>query len=295
MIITSALSRRRFAAGCGLLAMTCALGFRPTAADAQQALRVTAIPDESPTELSRKFAPLGRYLQARLGLPVEWTPVTDYAAAVEALVNGKVDLAWFGGFTFVQAKVRSGNQIIPLVQRAEDQEFRSVFITGATSGIRSLADLKGHTFSFGSQSSTSGHLMPRNALLQAGIDPDRDLGRISFSGAHDATIAAVAGGKVDAGALNISVWDKFVAERKVDPTQVKVFFTTPPFYDYNWSVSAKMPSELRERLRQAFLDLNAETAEGKEILSLQRASRFVPTRPENYQGIEAAARSAGLL
>ena len=288
-------SRRHVTAALAAAAALALIGPRPVVSQTQPRLRVTAIPDEAPTELTRKFAPLGRYLEARLGMPVEWTPVTDYAAAVEALVNGKVDLAWFGGFTFIQTKVRSGNQVIPLVQRAEDQEFRSVFITGASSGIRTLADLKGRTFSFGSQSSTSGHLMPRSSLLQAGIDPERDMGRISFSGAHDATIAAVAGGKVDAGAVNISVWDKFVAEHKVDTTQVRVFYTTPPFYDYNWSVSTKMPAALRERLRQAFLDLSAETAEGKEILSLQRASRFIPTRPENYQGIEDAARSAGLL
>lgn len=289
------LPRRRFAAAIATAAAIGLAGFGSAPARAQQPLRVTAIPDESPTELSRKFAPLGRYLQARLGVPVQWTPVTDYAAAVEALVNDKVDLAWFGGFTFVQAKVRSGGQVIPLVQRVEDQNFRSVFITAASSGIDTLADLKGHTFSFGSQSSTSGHLMPRSFLLQAGIDPEHDLRRISFSGAHDATIAAVAGGKVDAGAVNISVWDKFVAEHKVDPAQVKVFYTTPPFYDYNWSVSAKMPAALRDQLRQAFLDLTPDDPNGKEILGLQRASRFIPTRPENYQSIEAAARSAGLL
>jgi phosphonate transport system substrate-binding protein len=289
-------SRRRVVVA-ALIAVSAigATALAPRAATVEQPLRVTAIPDEAPTELARKFAPLGRYLEARLGVPVQWTPVTDYAAAVEALINGKVDLAWFGGFTFVQAKVRSGGQVIPLVQRAEDQEFRSVFITGASTGIRSLADLKGHTFSFGSQSSTSGHLMPRNALLQAGIDPERDLGRIAYSGAHDATIAAVAGGKVDAGALNISVWNEFVARHKVDTAQVKVFYTTPTFYDYNWSVSTKMPEALRQKLRQAFLDLNPATAQDREILDLQRASRFIPTRAENYQGIEAAARSAGLL
>jgi phosphonate transport system substrate-binding protein len=296
MSTRSVSSRRRTSAIIAALTLTGLGGFASLPARAQQALRVTAIPDESPTELARKFAPLGRYLQARLGLDkVEWTPVNDYAAAVEALVNGKVDLAWFGGFTFVQASVRSGGKVIPLVQRAEDQTFRSVFITGAASGIHVLADLKGHTFSFGSQSSTSGHLMPRSFLLQAGIDPDRDLRRVSYSGAHDATIAAVAGGKVDAGAVNISVWDKFVAEGKVSPNEVKVFYTTPTFYDYNWSVSANMPEPMREKLRQAFLDLTPDTPEGKEILGLQRASRFIPTRPENYQGIEAAARSAGLL
>ena len=289
---SAVLSRRRVTTALAALAAT---GLFRAARGAQPALRVTAIPDESPTELVRKFAPLGQYLEARLGVKVEWTPVNDYAAAVESLVNDKVDLAWFGGFTFVQANARSGGKIIPLVQRAEDEKFRSVFIAGAASGIRSLADLKGHTLSFGSQSSTSGHLMPRSALLAAGIDPDRDLRRISFSGAHDATIAAVAGGKVDAGALNISVWEKFVAEGKVNADEVRVFFTTAPFFDYNWSVNTQMPAALRDKLRQAFLDLNGDTPEGKEILSLQRASRFIPTQPDNYKGIEAAARNAGLL
>ncbi len=264
------------------------------AASAQQLLRVTAIPDESPTELARKAAPLVKYLEARLGMKVEFTPVTDYAAAVETLVNRKVDLAWFGGFTFVQANVRSGGRVVPLVQREEDTRFRSVFITGDAS-IKALADLKGKDVSFGSASSTSGHLMPRSALLAAGIDPDRDFRRVAFSGAHDATIAAVASGKVQAGALNVSVWDKFVAEKKVDSAQVRAFYTTPPFYDYNWTVHADMPSALREKLKDAFLALDRDTPESREILDLQRATRFVPTAPENYKGIEAAARSANLL
>lgn len=268
---------------------------RATDAPAQGVLRVTAIPDEAPTELARKFAPLGRYLEERLGLRVEWTPVTDYAAAVEALANGQVDLAWLGGFTFVQALARAHGGVIPLVQRSEDAQFRSVFITAPGSGITGLADLKGRTLSFGSQSSTSGHLMPRHALLEAGIDPDRDLRRVSYSGAHDATIAAVLGGKVDAGALNISVWERFVADGRVDPARVQVFYTTPPFFDYNWTVRASLAAELRERLRQAFLDLRPDAPQGREILALQRATRFIPTSPENYRQIEAAARSAGLM
>ncbi|MFM2057255.1 MAG: hypothetical protein RLY71_1640 [Pseudomonadota bacterium] len=258
-------------------------------------LRVTAIPDESPTELARKFAPLAKYLESRLGLKVEWTPVTDYAAAVETLVNKKVDLAWFGGFTFVQANVRSGGKVIPLVQREEDEKFRSVFITDAASGINKLEDLKGKTLSFGSASSTSGHLMPRSYLLAARINPDTDLKRVSFSGAHDATIAAVASGKVDAGALNISVWDKFVADKKVDTSAVKVFYTTPTYYDYNWSVHADMPAALRDKIAAAFLALKADTPEGKDILALQRATRFIPTKAENYAGIKVAAEHAGLL
>ena len=274
--------------------MCCALLAFGLSAHSQQVFRITAIPDESPTELARKAGPLIKYLEAKMAMKVEYTPVTDYAAAVEALVNKKVDMAWFGGFTFIQAHARSGGKVIPIVQREEDEKFRSVFIT-SDPAIKSLADLKGKDVSFGSQSSTSGHLMPRSFLLQAGVDPDKDFKRVAYSGAHDATIAAVASGKVQAGALNISVWDRFVAEKKVDTSKVNVFFTTPPYYDYNWTVHADMPAPMREKLTAALLDLNRDSAEGKEILELQRATRFIPSKVDNYKGIEAAARSASML
>ena len=203
-------------------------------------------------------------------------------------------MAWFGGFTFVQANVRSGGKVIPLVQRAEDEAFKSVFIT-TDPAITKLTDLKGKDVSFGSQSSTSGHLMPRSFIMEAGVDPDKDFKRVAFSGAHDATIAAVASGKVQAGALNISVWNKFVDEKKVDTSKVRVFFTTPSYYDYNWSVHADMPAATREKLQAAFLALDKSTPEGKAILELQRASKFVPTKADNYKGIAAAPRGAGLL
>ena len=274
-------------------AIGAALSFAASS-NAQQVFKITAIPDESPTELARKAGPLVRYLEARLGMKVEYTPVTDYAASVEALANKTVDMAWFGGFTFVQANVRSGGKAVPLVQREEDEKFKSVFIT-TDPAIKTLADLKGKNVSFGSASSTSGHLMPRSFLLDAKIDPDKDFKRVAFSGAHDATIAAVASGKVDAGALNISVWDKFVADKKVDTNAVKVFYTTPSYYDYNWTVHADMPAALKEKITKAFLDLNKNTPEGKEILDLQRATRFITSKVENYKGIEAAGKSAGLL
>ncbi len=274
--------------------LTCSLLAFGGMAQAQQVFRVTAIPDESPTELARKAAPLMKYLEGKLGVKVEYTPVTDYAAAVEALANRKVDMAWFGGFTFVQAQLRSGGKAVPIVQREEDEKFKSVFITGDPA-IKQLGDLKGKDVSFGSQSSTSGHLMPRSFLLQAGIDPDKHFRRVAYSGAHDATIAAVVAGKVQAGALNVSVWEKFVADKRVDTSKVTAFYTTPPYYDYNWTVHADMPAALREKLTQALLSLSRNDAAGKGILELQRATRFVPTKAENYKGIEAAARSAGLL
>jgi len=262
---------------------------------AQQTLKVTTIPEEAATEQIRKFGPLTKYLERTVGMKVEFTPVNDYPAAVESLVNKQVDLVWFGGFTFVQAHLRSGGKIVPIAQREEDTQFRSVFISQTDSGIKTLADLKGKQVSFGSASSTSGHLMPRSFLLEAKIDPEKDFKRVAYSGAHDATIASVVGGRVDAAALDITVWRKFVDEKKVDTAKVNVFFTTPPYFNYNWSVHADMPAALRDRITKALLDLSLANPEGKEILTLNRATKYVPTKAENYKGLEAAGRSAGLI
>jgi phosphonate transport system substrate-binding protein len=275
--------------------MTCALVTFGAISHAQQVFRVTTIPEEAATEQVRKFTPIANYLSKRLGMKVEFTPVSDYPAAVEALVNKKVDLVWFGGFTHVQAQIRSGGKIVPLAQREEDTKFQSVFIAKTDSGIKTLADLKGRQISFGSQSSTSGHLMPRHFLLQAQINPEKDFRRVAYSGAHDATIASVVSGKVDAAALDITVWRKFVSENRVDTKAVDVFFTTPTFFNYNWSMHADSPAELRERVKKALLDLDPATPEGKEILQLNRATRYIPTSPENYKGLESAGRSAGLI
>jgi phosphonate transport system substrate-binding protein len=270
-----------------------ALALLPFAARSAE-LRVSAIPDESPTELQRKFTPLGAYLAKATGLEVKFVPVTDYAATVEGLAAGKLDLVWYGGFTFVQARRRTGNAI-PLVQRAEDTRFHSKFIVSAGSNAKELRDLKGASFAFGSVSSTSGHLMPRFFLLQNGIDPEKDLGKVAFSGAHDVTAKWVEAGKVDAGALNESIWQKLVDEKKVDPTKVRVLWTTPEYYDYNWTVRGDLDPQLVEKLRAAFLALDPANPEHKAILDLQRASRFVVTSPANYRAIEQAARSAGLI
>jgi len=264
-------------------------------ANAQQVLKVTTIPEEAATEQVRKFGPLTRYLEKSLGMKVEFTPVNDYPAAVEALVNKQVDLVWFGGFTHVQAQIRSGGKVVAIAQREEDTKFRSVFIAQKDSGITKLSDLKGKQFSFGSQSSTSGSLMPRSFMLEAGIDPERDFKRVAYSGAHDATIASVVSGRVDAAALDITVWNKFVGEKKVDISKVDVFYTTPPYFNYNWSVHADMPSALREKITKALLALDMNTPEGKEILTLNRATKYIPTKAENYKGLEKAGRSAGLI
>ncbi|MCM2320772.1 MAG: putative selenate ABC transporter substrate-binding protein [Pseudomonas sp.] len=275
------------------LAAGIALSVSALAAQAADVLKVSAIPDEAPTELQRKFKPLGAYLEKELGMPVEFVPVSDYAAVVEGIAADRVDLAWLGGFTFVQTRLKTGNAI-PLVQREQDEKFTSKFIT-ADANVKSLQDLKGKTFAFGSVSSTSGSLMPRYFMQKDGIVPEQFFSRVAFSGAHDATVAWVQAGKVDAGVLNASVWDKLVAAGKVDTAKVKVIATTPTYYDYNWTVRGTLDPALTAKIKAAFLALDPANPEHKAILDLQAASRFIETKPENYTGIEEAARAAGLL
>ena len=278
----------------GALFLSAASLFHLSSFASDRVLRVSAIPDEAPTELQRKFAPLGNYLSAQTGLKIIFVPVTDYAAVVEALAAGQIDLAWLGGFTFVQARIRTNGSVVPIAQREEDAKFTSKFIT-ADPTIKTLNDLKGKTFAFGAPSSTSGSLMPRFFMQQAGLNIDKDFKNIAFSGAHDTTAAFVSAGKADAGVLNASVWDKLVEQKKVDPEKVRVFATTPTFFDYNWTVRGDLDPKLIKTLTDAFLKLDPSNVEHKEILMLQRATRFIPTRKENYDGIEKAAVSAGLL
>ena len=275
------------------LAAGIALSVSAVLAQAADVLKVSAIPDEAPTELLRKFKPLGAYLEQELGMKVEFVPVADYAAVVEALAADRIDMAWLGGFTFVQARLKTGNAV-PLVQREQDAEFTSKFIT-SDPAVKSLQDLKGKTFAFGSVSSTSGSLMPRYFMLQDGIKPEDFFSRVAYSGAHDATAAWVQAGKADAGVLNASVWQKLVDAGKVDTDKVKVFATTPTYYDYNWTVRGNLDADLQAKIKAAFLALDPAKPEQKAILDLQAASRFIETKPENYEGIEEAARAAGLL
>ncbi len=256
--------------------------------------RVSVIPDENPQELLRIYAPFTKYLSKEIGLPVKFVPVVDYAATVEGLAANRLDLVWYGGFTSVQASRRAkGAQRI--IMRKEDAQFKSKFITRKGSGIRSLKDLKGKTFAFGSVSSTSGHLMPRFYLLQAGIKPEKDFAKFAFSRAHDATAAWVEAGRVDAGALNFLVWDKLVQSKKVDISKVVVFWTTPPYVDYVWTIRGGIDQKLVKKISKAFLNLDYKIPMHRKLLKLNRTKGYIPAKDSEWKGIEQAAIAAGFL
>lgn len=279
------------AAVSAVLVISAALG----RADVPEVLRVSAIPDENPTELLRIYTPFSQYLARELGMKVQFTPVVDYAATVEGLAAKKLDLVWYGGFTSVQAVRRTQGRATRLALRQEDAEFKSVFIAKPGSGIKNLPDLKGKTFAFGSVGSTSGHLMPRSFLLEAKVNPERDFRQVAYSGAHDATALWVESGKVEAGALNFLVWDKLVTTKKVDLSKVDVFYTTPPYVDYVWTARGDLDRGLQERITAAFLKLDYNNPEHRQLLDLHRTRKYIKANDADWKGIEEAAIAAGLL
>ena len=266
-----------------------------SAAPAETVIRVTGIPDENPTELARKNQPLVDYLEKRLGTKVVYVPVVDYGAAVSALAAGKIDFAWLGGFTFVQARILSGAE--PVVQRDIDRQFTSVFVGNVAANINKLDDCRGKAFAFGARSSTSGHLMPRHFMLtQLHIDPEKDLaGEPVYSQAHDATVKLVESGKIQCGVLNSEVWQRMSRDGKFDRSKVKVIWTTPEYVDYVWTVRKGVSSDIVQKFREAFLSLNATNPQDKVILDLQGARKFVTASSADYDPLEKIGRSTGLI
>lgn len=260
-------------------------------------LSIAGIPDQNASKLARRYEVLETYLSEQLGIEVEYVPTVDYSAAVISFKQGNVQMAWFGGLTGVQAREAvAGSQAI--AHRPRDAEFHSKFIVSNDVDASSLEDIKGLTFTFGSESSTSGHLMPRHFLLLAEVKPDEDFdGPPNYSGSHDKTWKLVESGAFQAGALSEAVWDSAVEEGKVDLTKVRELTTTPPYFDYNWTVRGDMDSRFGEgftqKVRQALLSI--DSGDNSEILELFSAQGFVPTSNDNYSAIKTVAEELGII
>ncbi len=263
-----------------------------------------AIPDRDPEILQRQYGLLTDYLEETLEVPVEYRPVTDYAAAVTAFRVGDLDLVWFGGLTGVQARLQvPGAEAI--AQRDIDAEFHSVFIANVESGIEpfenleDLVQLRGRRLTFGSESSTSGRLMPQYFLQQAGVSLEEFAGEVGFSGSHDATAQLVEAGTYEVGALNEQVWQSRLAAGDVDAERVVEIWRSPAYFDYHWVIQTELDERYGEgfsdRVRDAFLALDPEVPEQAEILALFGAERFIETRSENYDSIEQIGREIGKI
>ena len=280
-----------------LLTMACAQEETPT-------LRVGGIPDQDAQRLARRYEIFADYLSKELDVTVEYVPSVSYSAVVTAFSQNDVQLAFFGALTGVQARMQNpGARAI--VQRAHDAEFHSKYVVRGGdefADLNSLDDLVGKTgdltITFGSESSTSGHLMPRYFLGEAGINVADDFRTApGFSGSHDKTWQLVAAGSYDVGALAEDVWERAVTEGNADPAQVRELDTTPNYFNYNWTARADLDEVygdgFTDRVQAALLALN--TQEHGEILELFSTEQFIPTENANYQAIESVARELDII
>ncbi|MGR6963046.1 putative selenate ABC transporter substrate-binding protein [Geodermatophilus sp. URMC 61] len=292
-----ALSRRSFlAAGAALAAGLAGCG-RTAASTSPGPLRVGAIPDQDPEVLQRLYGTVADAISAALDLEVEYTPVTDYAAAVSLFRTGDLDLVWFGGLTGVQARLQTPGAE-PIAQRDIDQAFTSVFVVNAGTGLAPSDDLTALSplrFTYGSETSTSGRLMPAWFLREAGVDPQGFPGGPGFAGSHDATLALVASGSYQAGVLNSQVWRSRSEQGAVDPAVVR-YAESPPYHDYHWLLGPQAAErtgvpDLADRLRDFLTGLPA----GSPVLELFGAGAFVPARASDYDRIEEIGRDLGLV
>lgn len=258
--------------------------------------KIGALPDQNASELTSAMTKMAEYLSNKTGLKVEYVQSVDYAALVTAFERGEIHLAWFGGLTGVQArnKVPTAEAI---AQRPRDAEFHSVFIVQKNLPVNSIKDLKGLTFTFGSEGSTSGHLMPRYYLLENGIYPEKDFnGKPNYSGSHDKTYKLVESGAFQAGVLNEAVWQKAVKDGKVDLSKVRAFYTTPAYFDYNWTINGNVDeifgNGTKDKVKNAILSMGESE---KEILDFFQTDKFIETKNDNYNAIESVAKQLGII
>ena len=263
-------------------------------------LKIGAIPDQNQEILDRRFNLFSSKLSKELGIKVKYIPVVNYVAAISGFKSKDLDLVWFGGLSGVQARIQSANSIV-LAQRDIDKAFKSVFIVNkklkleSANDIKDLKNLKKLRFTFGSENSTSGRLMPQYFLNLAGIKITDFKGkRVGFSGSHDATLALVNSGAFEAGVLNKQVWDRNLKNNMKRTKNVKLFWVTPEYVDYHWLVHGDLDGKYRigftNKIKSVILNLDIKNKNDKEILDMFGAKKFIKADASSYDEIETIAR-----
>ena len=263
-------------------------------------LKIGAIPDQNQEVLDKRFNLFSKELSKSLDVKVKYIPVINYVAAVTGFRTNDLDLVWFGGLSGVQARLQTPNSIV-IAQRDIDKEFQSVFIVNkklkldSISNKNGLKKLKNLRFTFGSENSTSGRLMPQYFLNNAGIKIKDFKGkRAGFSGSHDATIALVNSGAFDAGALNKQVWENSLKNNPKRTNNVSLFWITPNYFDYHWVAQGNLDNRFRKgftkELKSTILNLDIKNKEHKKILDMFNAKKFIKAESSDYKNIEEIAR-----
>ncbi len=256
-------------------------------------LRIGILPDESERSLMARHGPLQSFLAAQIGIPCELIIPDSYEHLLRQFHDQKVDLAYFGGLTFLKAS--TADDAVPLVSRDCDHNFTSYVLVRSQSAARHLKDVSGMRLSFGSELSTSGHLMPRHFLLERGINPEMFFAEVRYSGAHDLTAQHVRDGVVDVGVANARVIDQMFDDGVLSRDEVRVLWETPPYVDYVWAIQPGIAPRMRRKIRDAFLSLSVANREHASILGQQRARAFLPTTNKDFRDLTRIATELKLL
>jgi phosphonate transport system substrate-binding protein len=249
-------------------------------------LRVALLPDENAATLIQNAQPLKAYLERTLNKKIELIVTTDYSSMIEAMRFGRIEVAYFGPFSYVLAKSRAP-EIEPFAVGVERgaPTYNSVLIANATGGVKTLADIQGKPFAFGDQASTSSHLAPRAYLLKtAQLDGDKDYKPV-FLGTHDAVARAVQAGQVPAGALSKPILDSLISKNVIDPAKIVQLALSEPIPNYPIVMQGNLTSSLKQALREAFLNVK-----DKEVLKSFRVEGFVATDDKAYDVLRETAK-----
>jgi len=223
-------------------------------------LRMGLIPADDADEMLRQYEPIQEYLSEKLGIPVEIQVTSDYTAAIEAMRSNHIDMAWFGPFSYIlAAEIADAEAIVNGVKSSGKATYKSMIIVNKDSGIKTLDDLKGHSFAFVDPASTSGNLIPRKMLLENGIDPDNDFSEMFYAGTHNAVEYAIANGKVDAGASSDNVYARMVEAGEIDPEVNLIIYESDPVPGSPIVVRGGLPEELKQAIKQALLGMDEQT------------------------------------
>ncbi len=257
-------------------------------------LRVGILPDVSVENIQQRYDPLLEYLSAETGIEHKLVVPENYTDLMRQFHEQKVDLAYFGGFTYVKAHTYSNAR--PLVMREIDTRFTSLFLVRGDDSALQLADFKDKTFSFGSELSTSGHLMPRHFLkLEKQIVPEQFFSEVHYSGAHDKTAYLVRDGKVDLGVANAQIILAMIRDGRLKKADIRILWQTPPYPDYVWAVHGDLDENVKTQLRNAFLKLDKSNIDHKKILFQLGARYFLPAAASDFMRLRMIAESLELL
>ncbi|MCP4672992.1 MAG: phosphate/phosphite/phosphonate ABC transporter substrate-binding protein [Desulfobacula sp.] len=237
-------------------------------------LRIGILPDESNEKLIERYTPLFEYLAVETGIPYKLIIPKSYNELLELFHTKNIDLAYFGGYTFVKAYI--SDNAIPLVMRNVDTRFTSYFLVKKDHPAQNIKDFKDKKFSFGSRLSTSGHLMPRYFLKEMGINPETFFSDTRYSGKHDLTAYWVRDGIVDLGVANYAVVNKMYEDRRLSKKQVRILWETPPYPDYVWALRSLNNKDFLIKLKDAFLSLSKTNRKHEKILEGVDAESFLP-------------------